>query len=102
MEDEDLSKANFLIIPVYLKSKFGIEYRENFLERGIFRNNSCENQNNFQNAFENTFNKKNKQSDDSSKVEKANKKSIPSYPRIDDYKIYWRAKINKYYIERIN
>ena len=39
---------------------------------------------------------------DITKVEKANKKSIPLYPRIDDYKIYWRAKINKYYIERIN
>ena len=39
---------------------------------------------------------------DITKVEKTNKKSIPLYPRIDDYKIYWRAKINKYYIERIN
>ena len=39
---------------------------------------------------------------DITKVEKASKKSIPLYPRIDDYKIYWRAKINKYYIERIN
>ena len=39
---------------------------------------------------------------DITKVEKANKKSIPSYPRIDDYKIYWRAKINKFYIEWLN
>lgn len=39
---------------------------------------------------------------DITKVEKANKKSIPLYPRIDDYKIYWRTKINKYYIEKIN
>ena len=39
---------------------------------------------------------------DITKVDKANKKSIPLYPRIDDYKIYWRSKINKYYIEKIN
>ena len=39
---------------------------------------------------------------DITKVEKSNKKSIPLYPRIDDYKIYWRAKINKYYIEKVN
>lgn len=39
---------------------------------------------------------------DISKVNKTNRKSIPFYPRIDDWKIYWRAKINKYYIEEIN
>ena len=39
---------------------------------------------------------------DISKVNKTNRKSIPFYPRIDDCKIYWRAKINKYYIEEIN
>ena len=36
------------------------------------------------------------------KEAKPNKKSFPSYPRIDDYKIYWRTKINKYIVETIN
>ena len=39
---------------------------------------------------------------DITKVDKANKKNIPLYQRIDNYKIYWRVKINKYYIEEIN
>lgn len=39
---------------------------------------------------------------DVTKEKKAIKKSVPLYPRIDDYKIYVRAKINKYFIERLN
>jgi hypothetical protein len=36
------------------------------------------------------------------KERKFNKKCLPSYPRIDDYKIYWRTKINKYIFEVLN
>jgi hypothetical protein len=30
------------------------------------------------------------------------KKGLPKYPRIDDCKIFWRAKVNKWYITTIN
>ena len=39
---------------------------------------------------------------DISKVNKTKRKSIPFYPRIDDWKIYLRVKINKYYIQNLN
>lgn len=39
---------------------------------------------------------------DITKEEKRNNKPLPKYPRIDDYKIYIRAKVNKYYIGLIN
>ena len=35
------------------------------------------------------------------KVNKS-KKGLPKYPRIDDCKIFWRAKVNKWYIATIN
>ena len=39
---------------------------------------------------------------DITKEDKRNHKVLPKYPRIDDYKIFIRAKVNKYYISLIN
>lgn len=39
---------------------------------------------------------------DITKEEKRSNKPLPKYPRIDDYKIYLRTKVNKFYIGLIN
>ena len=39
---------------------------------------------------------------DITKEEKRTNKPLPKYPRIDDYKIYLRTKVNKFYIGLIN
>lgn len=36
------------------------------------------------------------------KQEKTSKRILPRYPRIDDYKLYMRTKVNKYYLSLIN